>query len=374
MTTHLDQVLDCFVRMDVDGLEILLQEPTYYDVPKEIFLERLKTFFNHFIDPDDPENSRLDYFPGACCSRACDIFPNRLGFKFQGFPGDHFDLRFILDKNDEGVEVVKDIFPCYHLVTNELIEEEDLGTKGHFWVYEDDKITFSKDADYEVKLQNALEGFGQWEKRPANEEITVAEIKAWLTTYEPTFLSIGSYIPSDSVFWKWSNFQALYEYFELLVKFLEEFRVDLARFSVVDSSEIPHKELIDWLLQIEQRIEDGFYWMLHDGWVFTRMEQEFYEGKLNLPLPDDYKLEEAVRQPVEEFLKWFAEERKKWVDYYFALTPAELDEFMEQNTLEDEAFRVNHLLNYHWEIREKFRKQGIFIPFNLRKPPFSFFS
>ena len=366
MNTHLEQVLDCFVRMDVDGLDILLQEPTYYDVPKEIFLERLKAFFGHFIDPDDPENSRLDYFPGACCSRTCDIFPNRLGFKFQGFPGDHFDLRFILDKNADGVEKVKDIFPCYHLITNELIEEENLGSQGHFWVYEDDKITFSKDADYEVKLQKALEGFGQWEKRPANEAITVAEIKAWLTTYETTFLSIESYIPSDTVFWKWGNFFVLYEYFVLLVQFLEEFKVDLARFRVVDSSEISHKELIDWLLQIEQRIEDGFYWMLHGGSVFTRKEQEFYEGKLNLPLVDGAKLEEEVRQSVEGFLKWFAEERKKWVDHYFALTPAEYDEFMEQNTLEMEAFRVNHLLSFHWEIREKFRKEGIFIPFGMR--------
>ena len=52
MNTHLEQVLDCFVRMDVDGLDILLQEPTYYDVPKEIFLERLKAFFGPFINPD----------------------------------------------------------------------------------------------------------------------------------------------------------------------------------------------------------------------------------------------------------------------------------------------------------------------------------
>jgi len=374
MKTHLEKVLDCFVRMDVDGLNVLLQEPTYYDVPREIFLERLRGFFDHFIDPDDPENSQLDYFPGACCSSACDIFPNRLGFKFLGYPGDHFDLRFILDKNSEGVELVKDIFPCFHLITNELIEEEELGSQAHFWVYEDDKITFPKDADYEVKLLKALEGFGQWEKKQANEEITLGEIKTWLTTYEPTFLSIGTYIPSDRVFWKWGNFIALYEYFELLVRFMDEFRVDLARFSIVDVSYISHNELIQWLLKIEQRIEDGFYWMLHGGTVFTRKEQEFYEGKLNLPLLGRPKLEEDIRQPVEGFLKWFAEERKKWVDYYFALTPAELDKFMEQNLLEDEAFRVNHLLNFHWEIREKFRKQGVFIPFELREPPFSFFS
>jgi hypothetical protein len=106
--------------------------------------------------------------------------------------------------------------------------------------------------------------------------------------------------------------------------------------------------------------------MLHGGSVFTRKEQEFYEGKLNLPLVDGPKLEEEVRQQVEGFLKWFAEERKKWVDHYFALTPAEYDEFMEQNTLEMEAFRVNHLLSFHWEIREKFRKEGIFIPFDMR--------
>lgn len=371
MPSHLDQVLDCFARMDVEGLDVLLQEPTYYDVPREIFLERLDAFFKHFVDEDDPENSQLTYFPGACCSTTCDIFPNRIGFKFQGYPGDHFDLRFILVKDEHGEEFVKDIFPCYHLITNEMIDEEELGSHGHFWVYEDDKITFTKDESYEIKLQRALEGFKYWENKEEGVVVSFEEIKAWLLNYEPTFLSIHSYGPSKTIFWKWDNFLGIYTYLDLLVRFVEDFKVDLARFTVVDVSEIDHKNLMEWLLQIERRMEEHQYWRLH-GSVFIRLEQEAYQGKLNFPLAKDLNLDPDHRQTIETFLKWFAEERKKWLDYYFALTPAEYDQFMEQNTDEEELFKVNYLLSFHWEIRKKLRKQGIFIPFNLKEPPFSF--
>lgn len=371
MNSHLDQVLDCFVRMDVEGLGVLLQEPTYYDVPRDLFLERLKNFFEDFMDPDYPESFRLDHYPGVCCSSQCDIFPNRLGFKFVSWTGNHFDLRFVCAKDENGEEKVKDIFPCFHLITNEMIDEEELGSHGHFWVYEDDRVTFEKDADYEVNLQKALEGMAYWSSKKENEEFTLAEIKAWLISYEPTFMEIGPYIPSESMFWKWTDFLALYEQLDLFMRFLEDFRVDLARFSVVDVSTISHKELIDWLLHIEERMEESHYWRLHGG-VFTRLEQEFYKGKLQFWVMDSARLETEIRQPVEDFLKWFAEERKKWTDYYFALTSSEYDEFIEQNTDKEELFRVDHLLGFHWETREKFRKQGVYIPFNLKKPPVSF--
>ncbi|WP_148660230.1 hypothetical protein [Algoriphagus sanaruensis] len=369
MNSHLGQVLDCFARMDVAGLEVLLQEPIYYDVPKEIFLKRLGEFFENFFDEVDPENSRLTYYPGACCSRQCDIFPNRLGFKFHGYPGDHFDLRFVLEKDVNGVEFVKDIFPCYHLVTNELIE--DLGSQVYFWVYEDDKTEVIKDENYPINLQRALEGAFYWESKKEGEMVTLEEIKAWRISYESTYLSIDSDGPSKTEFWKWDNFLGFYSYLDLLVRFTEDFKVDLARFIVVDISEISHQVLIKWLLEIENRMEDHQYWRLH-GSTFTRLEQEEYEGKLNFPFSKDLNFEPELRETIESFLGWFAKERKVWLDYYFALTPTEYDSFIEQCNSSWELFQVNHLLSYHWEVREKFRKQGVFIPFNLKKPPFSF--
>ena len=363
MISHLDQVLDCFVRMDVEGLRVLLQEPTYYDVPRDIFLDRLEDFFKSFIDESNLENSRLTYYAGSCCSKQCDVYPNRLGFKFHGYPDDYFDLRFILEKDEHNVEYVKDIFPCYHLVTHEFVDV--LGTLQNFWVYEDDRVTFNKDTDYQIKVQQALNGFDYWEKKQDEQIITLEEIKSWLLTYEPIYLSIKPYDPSKMIFWKWDNFHVLFTYLDLLVRFVEDFRLDLERFSMVDVSEINHKDLIEWLLRIEKRMEDCQYWRLH-GSAFMRLEQEACRGKLNFPLAKNLNLDPDLRQTLETFLNWFAEERKKWLDYYFALTATEYDQFMEQNTDEEKLFNVNCLLSFHLEIREKLRKQGLFIPFNLK--------
>ena len=124
-------------------------------------------------------------------------------------------------------------------------------------MYEDDKVTFTKDADYLVKLLQALEGFGKWEKKQSAEVFTLKEIKAWLIAYDSTYLSIDQAYPFLWIRCKWDNFLGLYTYLELLVYFLEEFKGDMARYKVVDIYEIDHKELIDWLLQIEQRMEVG---------------------------------------------------------------------------------------------------------------------
>jgi hypothetical protein len=49
MSAHLEKVLDCFVRMDVEGLGLLLSDQfTYSDEPKDKFLEALMQLFNDY--------------------------------------------------------------------------------------------------------------------------------------------------------------------------------------------------------------------------------------------------------------------------------------------------------------------------------------
>lgn len=55
------------------------------------------------------------------------------------------------------------------------------------------------------------------------------------------------------------------------------------------------------------------------------------------------------------------------MDYYFALAPAEYDEFMEENSSEGEEFRVNNLLSFGGS--GKIQKVGDFHSFPIEKAP-----
>jgi hypothetical protein len=80
-----------------------------------------------------------------------------------------------------------------------------------------------------------------------------------------------------------------------------------------------------------------------------------------------FRSEEPLFAHLEDFLGWFEKERKRLFDHYFSMTEGEVDQFMEYSKNLYEIYSVITLLSYHLEVRDRFRKQGIYIPYDLGK-------
>jgi hypothetical protein len=361
MITYLDQVLTCFALMDIEGLRVLLKdEYTYYDVPKDAFLVGLGELFKE-IKGDDVECSRIEIFPGACCSQECDLHLGNSAYRLIGSQGFHIDLRFILGKDAAGQDTIKDIYPCSRLVTNERVEKT--GPTLTIRIFEDDKFTFKENPNYLTSLSSALEAYIGWLDNYQNKSISLEDIKAWLIKFESTYLGIGGYKHSQISKWKWDDFLRLYHYLGKFVKLLEEFRIDVNRLNHLGETLLDESELIPWILDIERRMEESRNFMMFGN---TFLIDHFgTERKITINYAIIFMLDEDAIAPTDRFISWFETERKKLVIKYFSLNQGEVDEFLETNEEINAFYEVGTLLSFHLDIRERFRKQGVFIPFNL---------
>lgn len=361
MNTHLNLVLNCFAKMDIEGLRLLLKDEfTYSDVPKKAFLERLEALFEEFR-VDDPSFSQLQIFPGSCCSLHCDIHLGRTAFRFIGFAGNYFDLRFILEKDEDGQDVIKDIYTCHELLTNERIEE--IGDVRFLWVFEDDKVTFKKGPNYQIMLNSALEANSRWIESFENKKIILSDILAWLKKYETTNFDIRDFEAKPDSVWKWDRFLRQYFNLERFINYLEDFKNDVVRLSQLDKKMLDESELITWVLEIEKRMEEGSYATFY-GCIF-QIDHFGDERKITTNYDINFLLDEDVIAPVAKFLTWFDNERKKLVVKYFSLTQGEVDDFLENNKELDAFHQIGSLLSFHLATRERCRKNGIYIPFDL---------
>ncbi|WP_157807155.1 hypothetical protein [Algoriphagus formosus] len=359
--------------MDIEGLRILLNEQTYSDVPKDLFLERLEEHFEDFKNPDKSQDSGLIVLPGICCHQSCEPHLGRAGYKFIGFSGIHFDLRFATEMDEGGIETVKDIFACNRFVT--FKKEEGLGDYHHFWVYEDDQESFQKTPEYILLVEKAKQGVAFWKEEYEEEVVSLSDLRGWLNHYQPVYFNIQENLemayfldnmPNPKIRYikrRWDDFLNLYSFLDLLIHLIKDFQHDFQRFQLIVSEPILEESLMDWVLEIEEKIERNQYWRLQG--MMTSIEFFPTEWKLCRPLGLSFEIEDNLIAVAEEFLTWFEIERKKLVLHYFSLTQSELDEFMDQNTDPDLEYRVKRLLSFHLDNRERFRKEGVYIPYNL---------
>lgn len=361
MTTYLDQVLDCFARMDIKGLRVLLKdEYTYYNVHKAAFLERLGELFEEF-KADDVECCQLEIYPGAFGSLEYDQFRSSLGYRFIGFGGAYFDLGVTLEKDENGQDDITDIYPCDHLITNARIEE--LGESRTLWVYEDDRVTFNRDANYQILVKFALDANSRWIETFENKKITLSDIHTWLRMHETTYFEIRDFNFDQDSIWKWDKFLRLYYNLDKFVNFLQDFRHDVDRLNKVGEMQLDETALMPWILDIERRMEESYYYEIY-GCVFE-IDQLGSERKITIGLIISFLLDEVSIAPTEKFLAWFEYERKKLLIKYFSLTQGEYDDFLENSDDIMDICQVISQLSYHLDIRDKFRKQGIYIPYGL---------
>ena len=365
MNNQLNEVLECFADMNVDSLDLILaEEQFYYDVPKELFLSRLKEFFDEFKSKW-PNQKKLKFYPGACCNKSCDLQLGRTAFRFVSEEdGIYFDLRFILEKMEDGTEYVKDIFTCYDLITNDFIP--GLTISKNFWVFEDDKISVVLDADHHLLVNQAEEGISSWVTNLKDKAVSLKEINSWLIKFESTYLEIGGFKEYYLTHWRWDNFLKLFHDIRKLYKFISDFQEDFEKMEEIKNSLNSENDLLNTILEWENRLESGYAELY--GPIFSILKEEdcFF---VTIRLETTVKVVDSILGKAIHFLEFFDKEREKLLIKYFSFTRSELEEFEENTHSPYELYQVAKSLNYHISIREKFKNQGILIPYNLGEDP-----
>lgn len=366
MNKNLVQILDFLSKMEVKGLNLVLEDDlTYYDVSKKDFLGRLNEFFDEFKS-NCPNQKKLKFYPGACCNSSCELHLGRTAFRFVSEEdGIYFDLRFILGKKEDGTEFVKDIFTCYELVTNESIS--GLTISKNFWVYEDDKISVELEPNHHLLVNQAEEGILSWETNFKDKAISLQEINSWIIKFESTYLEIGGFKEYYLTHWRWDNFLKLFHDIRKLYQFISDFQEDFEKMEEIINSFISENDLLNTILEWENRLESEYAELY--GPIFSILKEENYFS-VTIRLETTVKVLDSILGKAVQFLESFDKEREKLLIKYFSFTRSELEEFEENTRSPYELYQVAKSLNYHMGIREKFRNQGILIPYNLGKDPY----
>ena len=88
-------------------------------------------------------------------------------------------------------------------------------------------------------------------------------------------------------------------------------------------------------------------------------------GEIRVNCRTSFSLDFSLLTAIQAFRGWFQQERAKLLVQYFALTAAERDSFLETADNPFQLYQVGIMLSFHIQTRERFRKQGVFIPFRL---------
>jgi len=360
MLTQLDRILDCFARMDRTGLEDLLSPNfTYYEVSKDNFLDRLDDFWKDWRTKGSYFDA-LEVIPGSCCNKACQNHLGKTAYQFRSPDGKSLDLRFVLEQDVQGNFIVKDIYPCHDLLTFERIEGPN--SQLTFWVYEDEKRGTELPENYPILLHQAQEGLANWRELIAQGPVYVSQLHDWLRRYEMTYQDCGEWIDLGEIVWRWDGFLHAYHDVELFVSFVEEFEADIHCFALGQYRVLTEEQLLPLILDIERRMELR-YTVIHGTDFDISIRSSFGEVCVNCRTP--FALEGDLLADIQAFRDWFQQERAKLLVQYFALTAAERDAFLETADNPFELYQVGTMLSFHIQTRERFRKQGVFIPFRL---------
>ncbi len=129
---------------------------------------------------------------------------------------------------------------------------------------------------------------------------------------------------------------------------------------------VSENDLLNTILEWENRLESEYAELY--GPIFSILEEENYFS-VTIRLETTVKVVDSILGKAVQFLESFDKEREKLLIKYFSFTRSELEEFEENTRSPYELYQVAKSLNYHIGIREKFRNQGILIPYNLGEDP-----
>ena len=114
------------------------------------------------------------------------------------------------------------------------------------------------------------------------------------------------------------------------------------------------------ILDIERRMELR-YTVIH-GPGFDMTDRTDF-GELGINCRTSLTLRGDLTRALMDFRTWFVKERSMLLSKYFSLTAGERDSFLETADNPFQLYQVGTMLSFHLQTRERFRKQGVFIPF-----------
>jgi len=231
----LQNVINAIKNLDFELLKnILKDEYSYMDVPKDTFLNRLEQEFKNY--QENGLNHYEQIITGSC--GRCNLGCNAYSFYKENFPS--LNLFFEIKNNE-----VKDIKLCGNL---EGAIENDCGTI-YFDFYEEDKVSFKPSSAYYLIVQKAEIAIKEFKTLKQNNFITIEDLASWRDKFHQLILTLGinnplnskkykAFIEIDKVSFDACRLLEYYDENEYAIKAMEEYK------QIDDNNE---KDIEEWV-------------------------------------------------------------------------------------------------------------------------------
>ena len=245
-------IINAIKDMDIEKLEQLLEDDRpYMDVPKALFLEKLKIQFDRCNKNKVTSFDKLISGVCASCNKGCK------GYSFVTKDNQALDL-FFEEENGE----VTDVYLC-----NKLETEEEVSPKHqmYFSFYEDEKVTFKPSVDFLIKqqkIEDATTEFEQFKDR----FVFIEEIGHWKNKHQELIKEFD--FPSFFVekrYLAFKPFRDLCANIRYVIDHLEKHMFAMQALSELDATE-NEKELVYWLFTYERSYLSDYGFDRLDGW------------------------------------------------------------------------------------------------------------
>lgn len=354
MKSYLEIILDCFSKMDIQGLRLFLKkEYTYQEANQNIFLDKIDAIFNDLKESGDTE---LIIYKGYCMEISCNPDLIRTGYRFVGNnSGDYLSLRFVTD-TENGLDVtdILDIFSCGCLSVQEPMLR--IGVRKIV------DISFFERAGFkwpiEVLMHNDLAKIGV-SKLTKNSELGIqfSDIESWLLEFQN---SMDFFKENIRKFYEesWIDFMDLYNELNELVYSIRK----MEQMELLDISDLTlekdEKIAIQWILRMEEILLDEGNDLNEN---LTKNKDGFF-----LLFRDEFMIYgELINKFGDAILQKFNPIRNRLIEKYFAFTQQDIDQMSEEYPFLDESC-IFFPLSKHLKVREEASKKGEQIPLYLQ--------
>lgn len=245
-------IINAIKEMDIHKLgELLDDNRPYMDVPKSLFLSKLKIQFDRCEKNEITSFDKLVSGVCASCNKGCE------GYSFITKDNQALDL-FFEEENDE----VTDVYLC-----NKLETEDNISPKHqmYFSFYEDEKVTFKPSVDFLIKkqkIENAITEFEQFKDR----FVFIEEIGHWKNKHQELIKEFD--FPSFFVekrYLAFKPFRGLCDNIRYVIDHLEKYKFAMQALSELEATE-NEKELVYWLLTYDFSYLSDYGFERLDDW------------------------------------------------------------------------------------------------------------
>lgn len=255
------QIIQAIKELDWGKLDELLEnDKPYMDVPKKLFIARLKSELQNFKDFYPYE----EVMEGICdyCNKGCKAY------KFTSPTIPALDL-FIKEEN----EIVTDLYLC-----NNLIIDQPKRNKASisFYFYEDEKVNFQPTTAYSSNLKKIKDALEDCRKKENKGTIKLQDLAIWHDKYKYLAeelelnnpfnqLIYKAYIEIDEIFGEITDLVSIYKSFSIAEQALKAYQ----QIHVDDE-----KEIANWLLQFQDNcfLQSKSYQWIEKGILSLEIE------------------------------------------------------------------------------------------------------